>query len=80
MNPFLAIARSELQRHPEAEPQLYALSDKVKEFKHVTIYTSSMLKMTDLICYLKDSGIHFVFYSNLEELKTVFLKSADETD
>ncbi|MEX2235394.1 MAG: hypothetical protein WD824_24740 [Cyclobacteriaceae bacterium] len=80
MNPFLTISRTELQRHPEAEPQLSALSEKVKEFKHVTIYSSPMIKMTDLICFLKDSGVHFAFYTSIEELKPIFIKSANETD
>lgn len=80
MNPFLAISRTELQRHPEAEPQLSALSEKVKEFKHLNIYSSPMIKMTDLICYLKDSGVHFAFYTNIEELKTIFITPDNETD
>jgi hypothetical protein len=81
MNPFLAVPRSELQKHPEAATQILALSDKVKELQDVILYTSPMIKMTHLICFLKDAGVRFSFFYDEEELKTIFINSpAKRTD
>lgn len=77
MNPVITISKLELEKHSHATIKLTEFADKISEMNHLNIYVSQTgTKLIDFICFLKDSGIHFEFFSNEEELKAILTRPA----
>jgi hypothetical protein len=75
MNPVITISKQELQKYSHAEIKIAAFAEKVSEMNHQYVYVSQTgIQLIEFICFLKDSGIHFEFFSNEEELKSVLSK------
>jgi hypothetical protein len=75
MTPIITIAKQELEKHSHSEPKIAAFAEKVSEMNHQNVYVSQTgIQLIEFICFLKDSGIHFEFFSNEEELKSVLSK------
>ena len=64
MKPLIAIAKSELVRHPHADAKLSAHAEKIAETNTLNVYiVHDSVTFVELFCFLRDEQLLFTYGS-----------------
>lgn len=77
MSLLITVSKSELKKYPQAELLFAVLTEKVSEINKLNIYIiQDPEKLSQLVCFLRDSKIVFGFYGNESELIEILSSSS----